>query len=70
MTMAERRTQNGGGSLDRGPLAIVDSDFDARPPGYVQQEREGMVHPRPIPEVIERMVFYLESGDEVISKRK
>jgi hypothetical protein len=70
VAQAERRTQNGGSSLDRGPLKIVDADFDSRPQGHVQQEREGMVHPKPIPEVMERMVFYLESGDEVISKRK
>lgn len=70
VAVAERRTQNDGRSLDRGPLEIVDADFDTRPPGYVQQERDGMVHPKPIPEVVERIVFYLESGDEVISKRK
>jgi hypothetical protein len=69
--VAEMRMQNNGSpSLDRGPLQIVPSDFDTRPSGYQQQEREGTIHARPIPEVIERLVFYLESGDGVVSKRK
>mmetsp|Transcript_7486 Transcript_7486/g.11824 ORF Transcript_7486/g.11824 Transcript_7486/m.11824 type:complete len:611 (+) Transcript_7486:3-1835(+) len=34
-------------------LGQVDpSDFDCRPPGYEQQESETVVHPKPIPEVL------------------
>jgi hypothetical protein len=29
------------------------SDFDCRPPGYEQQESETVVHPKPIPEVVD-----------------
>lgn len=32
---------------------VMPSDFDCRPPGYEQQESETVVHPKPIPEVLD-----------------
>jgi hypothetical protein len=60
----ERRKRQGGGVEDAKTRLMVDeSDFDARPPGYQQQEIDGKIHPIPIPEVVSRIVFFLEQGD-------
>ncbi|KAG7338807.1 hypothetical protein IV203_026277 [Nitzschia inconspicua] len=34
---------------------VEPSDFDCRPPGYEQQESETVVHPKPIPEVVDNL---------------
>ena len=35
-------------------------DFDCRPPGFEKQESETVVHPKPIPEVVEFMKTTME----------
>jgi len=37
-------------------------DFDCRPPGFEQQESEVMVHPKPIPEVLEALRKIVEDN--------
>jgi hypothetical protein len=51
-------------------LEIFPADFDSRPPDYEAKEAEGLVHPKPIPEVLERVVFYLEAGDDTLAACK
>ena len=53
-----------------GDLAILPDDFDTRPPGHTAKEREGMVFPKPIPEVAERLAYFASSQDEEIKSRK
>lgn len=53
-----------------GELAIVPSDFDTRPPGYTAEERDGVVFPKPIPEVVERLAYFASSQDEEIRSCK
>jgi len=49
-----------------GGLAVTPSDFDQRPGGYEKQESAKMVHPKPIPEVLETLKRLLtESGDSL-----
>jgi len=45
------------------------SDFDCRPPGYETQESESVVHPKPIPEVLEAMRKIIEDNpnDELLN---
>jgi len=64
---ARRNREN---SLGSGPLEIVPADFDFRPPGYQEDENDEIVHPKPIPEVVDKLVFFLQTGEESISKRK
>lgn len=70
IAVSEERSRNEGRPLNSGPLEITPADFDTRPQGYQRQEREGMTHPRPIPEVIEKLAFCLESGDQGIAVGK
>lgn len=49
-----------------GDLVVSPHDFDTRPPGYTAQERDGVVFPKPIPEVAERLSFFASSEDEEI----
>ena len=58
---AERRSDDG---------VITPEDFDTRPPGYTVEEREGVVFPKPIPEVIERLSYFASSQDEEIKSCK
>ena len=45
-------------------IEVVPSDFDLRPEGYEKQESSKMVHPKPIPEVLETLKSLMaESGD-------
>lgn len=53
-----------------GELAIVPNDFDTRPPGYTAEEREGVVFPKPIPEVVERLAYFASSEDAEIRSCK
>lgn len=67
---AERRVaseRNGGqqGSERSLSLAVIPSDFDQRPEGYEKQESAKMVHPKPIPEVLETLKDLVASnGDD------
>jgi hypothetical protein len=47
---------------------ISPKDFDCRPPGYEKQESETVVHPKPIPEVVESIRTILEENpnDEIL----
>ena len=49
--------------------AVVGSDFDCRPPGYEQQESDAVVHPKPIPEVLENLRKIVEENpnDAILS---
>jgi hypothetical protein len=53
-----------------GPVESV--DFDCRPPGYEQQESETVVHPKPIPEVVDNLKKILEQnpGDTILNSGK
>ncbi len=48
------------------------SDFDCRPPGYEQQESEVVIHPKPIPEVLEvlRNIVEENPNDAVLNNGK
>jgi hypothetical protein len=50
-------------------LVAEDSDFDCRPPGYEQQESDAVVHPKPIPEVLEalREILGDHRGDAILN---
>jgi hypothetical protein len=62
---AERRL----GRSTKGPnVQIVTSDFDTRNFGYQEEETEIMIHPKPIPEVINALKRCL-AGDNVSIKR-
>ena len=47
-------------------------DFDCRPPGYESQESETVVHPKPIPEVVEsiKKILTENSEDEILKSGK
>jgi hypothetical protein len=47
---------------------ISAKDFDCRPPGYEKQESETVVHPKPIPEVVEfiRKILEENPNDEIL----
>lgn len=47
---------------------ISPKDFDCRPPGFEKQESETVVHPKPIPEVVESIRKILEENpnDEIL----
>jgi len=68
LSLAQQRSEEG--SQDLNVLQIVASDFDSRPADYQRQENEGMLYPKPLPEVVDRLVFYMETGDEALAKRK
>lgn len=54
-------------SMD-GRLEVKPSDFDLRPEGYEKQESSKMVHPKPLPEVLENLKSLLaENGDSFSS---
>lgn len=38
------------------------SDFDCRPPGFEQQESDSIVHPKPIPEVLDDIKRIIEEN--------
>jgi len=46
-----------------------DSDFDCRPPDYESQESDAVVHPKPMPEVLEALKEILEENpdDEILN---
>jgi len=46
-------TANSRAALQLGP--VENSDFDCRPPGFEDQESDVVVHPKPIPEVLEAL---------------
>ena len=55
---AERRLQSmnqSNGSIPSNGIQVIPSDFDQRPEGYEKQETGKMVHPKPIPEVLETL---------------
>eukprot|EP00525_Craspedostauros_australis_P010893 CAMPEP_0198120966 /NCGR_PEP_ID=MMETSP1442-20131203/30847_1 /TAXON_ID= /ORGANISM="Craspedostauros australis, Strain CCMP3328" /LENGTH=225 /DNA_ID=CAMNT_0043779705 /DNA_START=221 /DNA_END=898 /DNA_ORIENTATION=- len=39
---------------------VIAADFDTRPPGYADQESDSVVHPKPIPEVVETLKEILD----------
>jgi hypothetical protein len=51
---------------------IEESDFDCRPPGYETQESETVVHPKPIPEVLDALKKIIEDNpnDELLNSGK
>jgi hypothetical protein len=51
---------------------VQPSDFDCRPPGYEKQESDSVVHPKPIPEVLDAVKKILEENpnDEVLNTGK
>mmetsp|Transcript_11959 Transcript_11959/g.34579 ORF Transcript_11959/g.34579 Transcript_11959/m.34579 type:complete len:959 (+) Transcript_11959:329-3205(+) len=51
---------------------VIPKDFDSRPPGYEQQESESVVHPKPMPEVVEKIKDIAEGskGDASLEKVK
>ena len=53
-----------------GDLNIIPEDFDTRPAGYTAEERDGVVFPKPLPEVVERLQYFASSQDEEIRSRK
>lgn len=63
VAMASKRRQGQGESSS---MEIAPEDFDARPPNYREQENEGMIHPIPIPEVISKLTYFMEAGDETL----
>jgi hypothetical protein len=68
----------GGDGLEPNPttasknsLKVTATDFDNRPFGYTLEERnDGVIHPKSIPEVVQRLVFLLETGDDSMRHRK
>eukprot|EP00536_Pseudo-nitzschia_multiseries_P013503 jgi/Psemu1/261464/estExt_Genewise1Plus.C_5790005 len=46
-----------------------DSDFDCRPSGYENQESDAIVHPKPVPEVLEALQKIVEENpdDEILN---
>lgn len=66
---AQERTQGQG--IGQPSVEIIREDFDNRPAGWQRMEREASVlYPKPIPEVVEQLVSFLEQGDETIRTRK
>ena len=59
-----------GGSSSSAILEVHASDFDGRPPGYELQENATKVFPKPVPEVLDKLAFFLEQGDDTIAKCK
>jgi hypothetical protein len=57
-------------SLDSTLRIIEAADFDARPSGYEEQESEGMIHTKPIPEVVAMVISLLEKGDQSVAQCK
>ena len=62
--VAAAESKNGEGS------PVDAHDFDLRPKGYEAKEAEGVMHPKPIPEVLNVLISIMENGDESISARK
>jgi hypothetical protein len=52
------------------PVNVMDEDFDQRPPDYESDETEEKVHPKPLPEVVRSLAYFLEAGDESLRPRK
>ena len=70
VTAAQKRLEGKSGLENMGVIEITPRDFDRRPHGFEQEEGEGRVHPKPIPEVIDKLSFFLEAGDATIAQRK
>lgn len=51
-------------------LPVIPSDFDQRPEGYEQQETGKMVHPKPLPEVLEKLRASVASESDSFSSVK
>lgn len=50
---------------DPGKLGkALTSDFDCRPPGFEQQESDSIVHPKPIPEVLDDIKRIIEDNPD------
>lgn len=49
---------------------VLPSDFDCRPPGFEKQESDAVVHPKPIPEVLDTIKMVLEENvdDEMLQR--
>jgi pimeloyl-ACP methyl ester carboxylesterase len=69
-SIVEVAESRGGSEGWKESFEIFPADFDSRPPDYEAKEAEGLVHPKPIPEVLERVVFYLDAGDETLAACK
>lgn len=67
--VAEDRRKRMGNFDQNSPLIIDAADFDGRPPNYAADEMNGKVHPKPIPEVIDRVASYMEREDVTIASR-
>lgn len=65
---AEHRLAADGGQPNSGSIAVVPADFDMRPAGFEMQESAKLVHPKPIPEVLESLkVLVADNGDAFAS---
>jgi hypothetical protein len=51
---------------------VESADFDCRPPGYEQQESETVVHPKPIPDVVEdlKKIIAENPSDSILNSGK
>jgi len=65
--VAEDRRKRMGKFDQNSPLIIDAADFDGRPPNYAADESNGKMHPKPIPEVIDRVATYMEREDTAIA---
>jgi hypothetical protein len=69
----DHRLMPDGASQSASPTGKVSpADFDCRPPGFEKHETESVVHPKPIPEVLDSMKKVLEQSpnDEVLKTGK
>jgi pimeloyl-ACP methyl ester carboxylesterase len=57
------------GALSNGPLNATDQDFDRRPPDYEADEGGEKIHPKPLPQVVQSLNYFLEAGDESLRPR-
>lgn len=61
----EHRQQLGFDQSDPSKLGeALPSDFDCRPPGFEKQESDSVVHPKPIPEVLDGIKSIMESNPD------
>lgn len=53
-----------------GRLEVIPADFDLRPEEYEKQESSKMVHPKPLPEVLEKLKSILAEGGDSFTPGK
>jgi hypothetical protein len=50
-------------------LNVTDHDFDQRPPDYEADESGEKIHPKPLPQVVQSLNYFLETADESLRPR-